>query len=348
MELAIRPPERDLASGRATAALQRLAAAAEKLGTPGALLLPEDDSYPAALADLPDPPLALYILGAGPITPAAPGGAGSAAAAPAAVTTGPAAAPAAVCSEAPASRPVVAIVGTRNATAYGERITREIAGAFARAGACGVSGLARGVDAAAHRAALDAKGATLAVLGTGVDVPYPAGHRALHRDVARSGQLLSEFPPGARPNRGSFPRRNRIIAALADVTIVVEAGIRSGALITASHALELGRTVAAVPGPIDAPQSAGANELLRDGAAVIASVADALALLGLTAPVKGERAAGSPDEQAVWNALKGGPLDLDTLAARSALPARQCMAAVTALEIAGAIECALTGEIRRR
>lgn len=313
MDGGVQRAKAQVALGDAASALEVLAEAGRKHGAPAAFLLPGDADFPAALGDLPDPPVALFSLGS-----------------------------------ATASQPAVAIVGTRAATAYGERVTRELSAAFARAGACVISGMARGIDAAAHRAALDAGGHTVAVLGTGVDVAYPASHRPLHRDIARRGLLLSEMVPGATPNRGSFPRRNRIIAGLADLTIVVEAGLRSGALITAGHALDLGRMVAAVPGPIDSPQSAGANELLRDGAAVVASVADALALLGLTAPVKGERAAGSADEQAVWDALSRGPLDIDTLAARSGLPARKCLAAVTALELAGAIECALTGEVRRR
>lgn len=247
-----------------------------------------------------------------------------------------------------AAPPVIAIVGTRAASAYGERVTRELSGALARAGACIASGMARGIDAAAHRAALDAGGRTVAVLGTGVDIAYPAAHRALHAAIARRGLLLSERAPGDRAGPGSFPSRNRIIAALADVVLVVEAGRKSGALITASAALELGRTVAAVPGPIDDPRSEGSNELLRDGAVVVASAADVLALAGLTPPPRGPAADAGPDERAVWDALARGPADLDTLAARSRLPARRCMAAVTALEIAGAVECAMTGEVRRR
>ena len=307
------PDARISALARADDARADLEQAALLLDARASIVLPGDADWPLPLGDLPDPPAALFAIGSLPLPPA-----------------------------------VVSIVGTRDSTAYGERITNEIASALARAGACIVSGMARGIDAAAHRAALDAGGSTVAVLGTGVDVPYPAAHRPLHRRIAREGLLLSELVPGAAPTRGSFPRRNRLIAALADVTIVVEAGRKSGALITAGHALELGRTVAAVPGPIDAPQSAGTNELLRDGAVVIADVADALALVNLTAPVAGARAIGSADEQAVWNALGRGALDLDSLAARAELPARQCMAAVTALELAGAIECALTGEIRRR
>ena len=278
-----------------------------------ALLVRGDPDYPARLLDLPDPPPYLFALGAVEIT----------------------------------RPPVVAIVGTRHSSAYGERITRELATAAARAGACVVSGMARGIDAAAHVAALDTGGRTVAVLGTGVDVAYPAAHRALHARIAAHGLVLSEHPPGERAHAGAFPHRNRLVAALADVTLVVEAGAKSGALITATHALELGRTVAAVPGPIDAPGSLGANELLRDGASVIASVADLLALLGLTPAVRRPRAL-PPDEQAVWDALARGPLDADALTARSALPAARVLAALTALELLGAVECELTGTIRRR
>src|SRR4051794_24982416 len=130
-------------------------------------------------------------------------------------------------------RPCVAIVGTRGATAYGERITRELAGSLARAGACVVSGMARGIDGVAHVATLDAKGLTAAVLGTGVDIAYPPSHRALHARIAAAGLLLSEVAPGAHSHGGSFPKRNRLIAALARLTIIVEAPIKSGALHTA-------------------------------------------------------------------------------------------------------------------
>jgi DNA processing protein len=243
----------------------------------------------------------------------------------------------------------VSIVGTRKATAYGERVTRELAGAFARAGATVVSGMARGIDSVGHRAALEEGAPTVAVLGTGIDVPYPVAHRALHAAIARYGAVISEYPPGVHSTRYSFPHRNRIIAALSPLTIVVEAGVKSGAEHTATHALDLGRALAAVPGPIDSPQSEGTNNLLRDGAHVIASVADALGLLGLEAPVRRSVARSlSGDDLALWNALAHGPADVDTLAARSRLPARRCLAAVSSLEIEGLVECALTGEIRRR
>ena len=245
--------------------------------------------------------------------------------------------------------PVIAIVGTRKATPYGVRTTHEIAAALAKAGACVVSGMARGIDGVAHVAALEVRGRTVAVLGTAIDLGYPVGHRPLHARIRENGLLLSEAPPGVHAGPGAFPRRNRLIAALASITIVVEAGRHSGALNTAWHALELGRTVAAVPGPIDAPQSAGTNSLLRDGATMIADVADALQLAGLTPRARRpDPELASAAEHAVWNALVDGALDVDTLTARSGLPARECLAAVTTLELNGAIECALTGEIRRR
>lgn len=174
----------------------------------------------------------------------------------------------------------VAIVGTREASPYGIRIAERVAAACARAGLVVVSGLARGVDAAAHRAALAEGGRTIGVQGTGVDVPYPASHRTLHEALIRRGTVISEMEPGTRATPGCFPRRNRLIAALCRVTVVVEAGFKSGAINTASQALDLGRTVAAVPGRIDDAGSAGANLLIRDGAQVITEIADLLALFG--------------------------------------------------------------------
>jgi DNA processing protein len=245
--------------------------------------------------------------------------------------------------------PRVAIVGTRNSTAYGERITRTLTRAFVRGGVSIVSGMARGIDAAAHRTALEQGGNTVAVLGTGVDVPYPVGHRLLHRAIADHGLVVSENPPGAKAAKGAFPKRNRIIAALAPVTIVVEAGFRSGALNTASQAIELGRVVAAVPGPIDSDQSRGSNQLLRDGAVLIAAPEDALALLGVSLP----RIAPPPpllpeSEQKVWDAIAGGFVETDSLPGSTGLTMAECLAAITSLEIIGLVECSLAGEIRRR
>ena len=244
--------------------------------------------------------------------------------------------------------PIVAVVGTRRATSYGLRVTSGIAGAFARAGATIVSGMALGIDAAAHRAALDAGGATVAVLGTGADVAYPRAHASLHREIAENGLVISELPPGSRSDPGSFPRRNRIIAGLACLTIVIEAPIKSGALITSGAALELGRDVAAIPGPIDSPQSGGANELIRDGAHAITSVADALRLVGLAAETPSRPTITAPAERRVFEALDCAVPSLDELCARSGLPVAECLSAVTGLEIRGIIECTVTGEVRRR
>ena len=274
----------------------------------------DDPRYPAALLDLADAPAQLWAIG--DLSVLAP--------------------------------PVVAIVGTRRATAYGERITRELSASLARAGACIVSGMARGIDSAAHVAALEVGGRTVAVLGTGVDVAYPANHRALHRRIASTGLLLSEMPPGAHCHGGSFLLRNRLIAALSKLTIIVEAPVKSGALKTSEHAQRLNREVAAVPGPIDSPQSVGCNLLARDGAQMITSVADALQLVGLTRPARGNTEPDEPDERAVWRALSDGSADVDTLCHRAALPAQRCLVAITALELRGVIECALTGEIHRR
>ena len=246
------------------------------------------------------------------------------------------------------AEPRVAIVGTRRATPYGLRATREIATAFARAGACIVSGLAAGVDSAAHRAALDAGGKTIGVLGTGLNHVFPRGNRELQRSVARNGLLLSELQHDEHGMSFTFPMRNRIIAALCRLVIVVEAPVRSGALNTAEHAQRLDRDIAAVPGPIDQPQSEGTNLLIRDGAGVITSVEDALALAGLTPPPRTPRVDPDGNEGKVWAALANGGLDMDSLCHRSGLPAAECLAAVTTLELAGSLECALTGEVRRR
>ena len=248
------------------------------------------------------------------------------------------------------SKPRVAIVGTRNSTAYGERVTRTLTRTLVRSGVSIVSGMARGIDAAAHRTALEEGGNTVAILGTGVDVPYPVGHRHLHQAIAEKGLVLSEYRPGTKAGPGVCPKRNRIIAALAPVTIVVEAGFRSGALNTAGQALELGRVVAAVPGPIDSDQSRGSNQLLRDGAVLIAAPEDALALLGVSRP----KTASLPppllpdSEQKIWDAIADGFVATDALPAATSLSIAECLAAITSLEIMGLVECSLAGEIKRR
>ncbi len=271
-------------------------------------------SYPASLLDLSHPPSPLFMLG----------------------------------DESLLGGRLIGLVGTRDPTPYGLRTASALASALSRAGACVVSGMARGIDAAAHRAAIRESGRTVAVLGTGIDVPYPAGHRDLHRTIAESGLVISESGPGARAHKGAFPRRNRIIAALCPVTIVVEAGHRSGALNTASQALELGRTVASVPGPIDSPQSDGTNHLIRDGATVIATIDDALLLAGLSKGSPPPPYRLSEIDGRVWSVLSGEAISFDTISNRAGLSARECLTAVTSLELQGMVESLLSGEVRRR
>jgi DNA processing protein len=175
----------------------------------------------------------------------------------------------------------VSIVGTRRVTAYGRRVTEDLAGFLARNGITIISGLARGVDTIAHRAALDSGGRSIAVLGCGVDTIYPPENRALAEDIINDGSLVSDYAPGVPPDARNFPPRNRIIAGLGLATVVVEAGDRSGALITAEFAVDQGREVFAVPGPIYAPQSKGTNKLIQQGAQPYLSSEELLELLNI-------------------------------------------------------------------
>ena len=187
------------------------------------------------------------------------------------------------------SRPAVAVVGARACSGYGASVGRSLARELAAAGLVVVSGLARGIDAEAHRGALEANGATVAVLGCGIDCDYPAAHAELARRVAEGGVIVSEYAPGVEPAPWRFPARNRIVAGLCAATAVVEARERSGALITADLALEEGRDVFAVPGEITSSLSAGTNALLKLGAAPLTSAADVLASFGIEPePVQGE------------------------------------------------------------
>jgi len=247
-------------------------------------------------------------------------------------------------------KPTVALVGTRQATAPGLRAAERIARECAEAGALVISGLARGIDAAAHTGALNGSGTTAAVIGTGLDVAYPVDHRALQQRIAECGVVLTELAPGQRATRGSFPERNRLIAALAHVTIVVEAGHKSGALLTANAAMALNRLCAAVPGTFDSASCLGSNELLRDGAHVIASVNDVLALLQI--PQARERYTIAPDalndaERAIWNVLGSAPLDLDLVVQRAGWAAEACLSAVTTLELKGLVRATHNGALQR-
>lgn len=249
-----------------------------------------------------------------------------------------------------AERPAVAIVGARRATAYGRAAASRIGFDLAQVGVMIVSGLARGIDGAAHVAALEGEGVTIGVLGCGVDVIYPREHRALAAAIAQSGALVSEFAPATPPLPHHFPRRNRLISGLADGVIVVEGSDDSGALITVDYALDQGREVFAVPGSIFSAKSRAPHRLLRQGARIVESAQDVLDELRLerhAAPVEGSTASGTPAtvpasgarsfEASVLAALDSGPLGLDDVVDVCGLPASRVAATVTELELRGLI-----------
>jgi len=284
-------------------------------------LIQGEPDYPESLLHLPDPPCFLYALGDVQL----------------------------------AGRRRVGIVGTRHSSSGGDRIAHQMAQVLVEAGATVVSGMAFGIDAAAHRGALDAGGGTIAVLGGGVDVPYPPSHAALHARISREGLVLSEARIGSRPVLGAFPKRNRIIAALSETLIVIEAGDRSGALITSRIALELGRTVAAVPGPIDSPRHVGSNRLLSEGASFIAQVEDVLSVAGIEktrSPVtqtsdtnREEASADDPSHNAILSAVRAGASDVEDLARSTRLTPRDVATALSTLELAGQIVVMASGSV---
>lgn len=235
----------------------------------------------------------------------------------------------------------VAMVGTRRATAYGREVTRELAMRLAASGVTVVSGLARGIDAVAHRAALEAGGRTIAVLGCGVDQVYPPEHRELAEAITRSGALVSDYPIGEPPDAANFPPRNRIISGLSRGVVIVEAGPDSGALITADFAAEQGREVFAVPGNINQRSSIGPNKLIQQGAHMVLSAADILEELNLTLvnEYSEARAALPADatEQRVLEKLSAGPTHIDDLGMQLALPIAQLSSTLALMELKGLV-----------
>lgn len=242
----------------------------------------------------------------------------------------------------------VTIVGARRATSYGREIAQELGRDLARAGMIVVSGLAFGIDACAHRGAIDA-GRTIAVLGCGPDVAYPASHRSLWRRICESGLVISEFPPGATPWRWTFPARNRIMAALAGMTVVVEAATRSGSLITTDLAADLGRDLGAVPGPVTSRASAGPNGLLASGAHVIRDAQDVLdALLGPGRKnLEPARPNLDPDLEAVLAAVEAGNSTCDAVATATGLSGPAAATALSRLELLGYLTCSNLGTYLR-
>jgi DNA processing protein len=233
----------------------------------------------------------------------------------------------------------VGIVGTRRATSYGRQAAQEISGVLAAARVTVVSGLARGVDAAAHRAALSAGGRTIAVLGSGVDVIYPGEHRQLAEQIMASGAIVSEQPPDAKPDAQNFPARNRIISGMSLGVVVVEAPMRSGALITATFAADQGREVFVVPGSVFAGSSEGSNALLRDGARIVRNGEDILEdlQLGTSGTARATQASLlldlDQDERAIFEHLGAEPRHIDELVEATGLPAMRLNALLMTMEL---------------
>lgn len=235
----------------------------------------------------------------------------------------------------------VAIVGTRHFTSYGQQVTERVAGSLARNGVTIVSGLARGIDGVAHRAALEAGGRTLAVLGSGVDITYPPEHRALAQDIIEQGALISNYPLGTPPDGSNFPPRNRIISGLSKAVLVIEAGQRSGALITANYAVEQGREVFATPGNIFAPKSKGCNQLIKKGAHPLLDAQDVLELLDMT-QIAEQKAArkvlpSNPTEAKLFQALGLESMHVDDISSQVNLPVEEVSSTLALMELKGMV-----------
>jgi len=280
----------------------------ERIAAIGAHVLTwENPDYPRLLREIPDPPPVLYVRGT--------------------LTEEDAWA--------------VAIVGTRRALAYGREVTRRLATALARSGITIVSGLARGIDAEAHRAALEAGGRTIAVLGCGIDRIYPPEHRKLASEIIAHGALVSDYSLGTEPEGSNFPPRNRIISGLSLGVLVTQAGIRSGALITASYAAEHGRDVFAVPGSILVRGHAGTNALIQDGAKVVLGPEDILEELNLTMVAEHVEARqvlpADETEASLLACLSTEPVHVDELQQQSGLPIAQVTSTLALMELKGLV-----------
>jgi DNA processing protein len=253
------------------------------------------------------------------------------------------------------NRPSLAVVGSRNATAQGASSAEQLARSFSVAGLTIVSGLAQGIDAAAHRGGLAGDGSTIAVLGTGLDNIYPRANAALAEEIATRGLLLTEFPLGSKALAHHFPRRNRLISGLSQGCLVVEAALASGSLITARSAAEQGREVFAVPGSIHSPLSKGCHALIKSGAKLAESAEDVLSELAAfrrtgfasTRPSSGAVASATTADEPLLEAMGFDPVDVDSLCARAGLPAERISAELLRLELAGRI-AALPGGLYQR
>ena len=299
-------------------AVERALAWLEQPGN--AIITLADTAFPRLLLEIPDPPALIYCRGRTELL----------------------------------NRPALALVGSRNATAQGTSNAEQFARSFSNAGFTIVSGLAQGIDSAAHRGGLTGEGSTIAVLGTGVDIAYPQSNAVLAADIAAQGLLLSEFPLGTKAFAHNFPRRNRLISGLAQGCLVVEAALASGSLITARAAAEQGREVFAVPGSIHSPLSKGCHALIKSGAKLAESAEDVLSELaafrptgfastrtaaGVSETARSAGNAGNADraEDPLLACMGFDPVDVDSLCARAGLPAERVSAELLRLELAGRV-----------
>ena len=279
----------------------------------------EDDAYPSLLKNVADAPPTLYTRGSAALNDAYP----------------------------------LAIVGARNCTAYGTRIARRIARDFASVGGTVVSGLARGIDSAAHRGSLDAKARTVAVLGSGADVIYPPERQMLAEEIlALGGSIISELPPGSKPMPHHFPLRNRTISGMSAAVLLVEAAKQSGAMSTVAHALEQGREVFAAPGQADSPLSESTHALIRDGARLVTSAKEIIEDMGWDfVPCMSGRSESTPKttpiEHRLYALLSGGPAETDALMETMHLGAPEMNSLLTMMELQGIVRRLPGGRIER-
>jgi len=272
-----------------------------------------DSEYPKALLNIPDPPILIYVKGRLDLL----------------------------------NKTAMAVVGSRNATPQGMSNAEAFSSSLSNEGLCIISGLAHGIDSAAHRGALQGKGSSIAIVGTGLDKVYPAANRDLAHELAQHGTLISEFPLGTPPLAANFPRRNRLISGLSLGCLVVEASLQSGSLITARLALEQGRDVFAIPGSIHAPQSKGCHALLKQGAKLVETARDILEELDIPPNVLAQPIELEASGVALFEHLGFDPVDMETLSVRSGLTVSQLSAMLLTLELDGRI-CALPGGLYQR
>jgi DNA processing protein len=286
------------------------------LAEPGNYLLTlADAGYPQNLLEIPDPPLMLYVKGDCNLL----------------------------------AKPAIAIVGSRNATAQGAANAEKFSAVLGQAGLCIVSGMALGIDTAAHRGSLHAGGATIAVIGTGADLVYPARNRALAHKIAAQGAIVSEYPLGTPGIAANFPRRNRIISGLSRGVLVIEAAAQSGSLITARMAGEQGRDVFAIPGSIHSPLAKGCHQLIRQGAMLVESPFDILDALGIgqRKECNTESAVVADTQESLLHHIGFEPVDTDTLAMRCGLGPAELGAQLLLLEMDGMVELLQGGAYQR-